>query len=316
MLGAARYVSSHNNGTGFIGEPGRERKPPDYLAPIAWKIALRDFFPNCLFPWATHNRGDALEDAWVEDDRGISQTFGDIKDKEEQGLIPSIVFSPMLVEDGRRLLISNLQLHDLAVIQGEALLGDDVDALRNQYKNETIPPRETPSIPTLTTWSTQTSPRSRLSSSSGYSASPAEKSSGSRRAVRMSATFPYVTSSVTLPTDPPRHVVDAGYYDNYGVNLAAAWIVSHRVWIKKHAAGVMVIQIRAFRNEKRLKVLSEEIQPSTSNARTPKHRGAFTRQRRSVLSLAHFAGGRRSSVGGAPGRGLSKGARLVHVFPQ
>ena len=54
-------------------------------------------------------------------------------------------------------------------------------------------------------------------------------------AVRMNATFPYVTSSITLPVDPPRHVVDAGYYDNYGVNLAAAWIASHRVWISdKH----------------------------------------------------------------------------------
>jgi hypothetical protein len=89
-------------------------------------------------------------------------------------------------------------------------------------------------------------------------------------AVRMSATFPYVTSSVTIPVDPPRHVVDAGYYDNYGVNLAAAWIASHREWIKNNASGVLVIQARAFRNEKRLKVLSEEIRnsPATSTDAT------------------------------------------------
>src|SRR5262249_36369334 len=79
-------------------------------------------------------------------------------------------------------------------------------------------------------------------------------------AVRMSATFPYITSAVALPTDPPRHVVDAGYYDNYGVNLAVAWIASHRHWIMKNTQGVLVVQIRAFRNEKRIKVLSEEIQ--------------------------------------------------------
>ena len=265
MLGAARYVSSHKNGTAFIGEPGRGRKPPDYLAPIAWKIALRDFFPNCLVPWATHNRGDALEDAWVEDDRGISQTFGEIKDKEEQGLIPSIVFSPMLVEDGRRLLISNLPLHDLAVIRGEALLGDDVDALRNQYRKDNPSEGNTEhpdpydlEYPDIASVSAVEFFR--------LFGEPSREKLRLASAVRMSATFPYVTSSVTLPTDPPRHVVDAGYYDNYGVNLAAAWIASHRVWIKKHAAGVMVIQIRAFRNEKRLKVLSEEIQPSTSSA--------------------------------------------------
>ena len=78
-------------------------------------------------------------------------------------------------------------------------------------------------------------------------------------AVLMSATFPYVTSSAALPTDPPRHVVDAGYYDNYGVNLAAAWVSSHRLWISKHTSGVLLVQARAFRNERRLKMLSEEI---------------------------------------------------------
>jgi hypothetical protein len=75
----------------------------------------------------------------------------------------------------------------------------------------------------------------------------------------MSATFPYVTSSIVLPTDPPRHVVDAGYYDNYGVNLAANWIASHVDWIKTNTSGILVVQIRAFRNEKRLKYLNEEI---------------------------------------------------------
>ena len=88
-------------------------------------------------------------------------------------------------------------------------------------------------------------------------------------AVRMSATFPYITSSVCLPTDPPRHVVDAGYYDNYGVNLAAAWIASHRSWITTHTNGVLVIQTRAFRNEKRIKVLSEEIHRTLCRRRAP-----------------------------------------------
>jgi hypothetical protein len=80
----------------------------------------------------------------------------------------------------------------------------------------------------------------------------------------MSATFPYITSSVCLPTDPPRHVVDAGYYDNFGVNLTAAWIASHRKWITTHTNGVLVIQARAFRNEKQIKVLCEEIRRDSS----------------------------------------------------
>ncbi len=145
------------------------------------------------------------------------------------------------------------------------MLGDDVDALRNQYRkdnpsegNTEHPDAYDLEYPDIASVSAVEFFR--------LFGEPSREKLRLASAVRTSATFPYVTSSVTLPTDPPRHVVDAGYYDNYGVNLAAAWIVSHRVWIKKHAAGVMVIQIRAFRNEKRLKVLSEEIQPSTSTA--------------------------------------------------
>ena len=232
--------------------------PPDYLTPIAWQIAFRDFFPNSLLPWATHNRGDALEEAWIKLDSGIARTFSEIRPKEEAGLIPSLAFSPMLVEDGRRLLISNLPLHDLAVIDGDALLHEDIDLLGEQYW------RDNPQL-------------ARTGAAGAFELEYPELASvpaveffrlfdGDSRdkltlanAVRMSATFPYITSSVCLPTSPPRHVVDAGYYDNYGVNLAAAWIASHRKWITSHTNGVLVIQTRAFRNEKRIKLLSEQI---------------------------------------------------------
>ena len=40
----------------------------------------------------------------------------------------------------------------------------------------------------------------------------------------MSATFPFASPAVSLPMDVPRRVVDAGYYDNYGVDLATSWI--------------------------------------------------------------------------------------------
>jgi len=120
----------------------------------------------------------------------------------------------------------------------------------------------------LTTWNTRSWLRCPRSSSSGSSARRAGASSRLANAVRMSATFPYITSSVCLPTSPPRHVVDAGYYDNYGVNLAAAWIASHSEWITSNTNGVLVIQTRAFRNEKRIKVLSEEIHANAEDALT------------------------------------------------
>ena len=62
-------------------------------------------------------------------------------------------------------------------------------------------------------------------------------------AARMNATFPLISPAVSLPTVPERRVVDAGFYDNYGVSLAAAYLgdgaerrvpsdcLSSRVWI-------------------------------------------------------------------------------------
>ena len=70
--------------------------------PIAWQIAFHDFFPNALAPFPVYNRGDKLEDVWLEYAPELGSTFGDIAEKEKAGEIPSIVFSPMLVEDGRR----------------------------------------------------------------------------------------------------------------------------------------------------------------------------------------------------------------------
>jgi hypothetical protein len=68
-----------------------------------------------------------------------------------------------------------------------------------------------------------------------------------RTAVRMNASFPYVSPAVSLPADPPRRVVDAGYYDNYGVNVAAMWLSDPdvRTWVTKNTRGVVLVEIRA-----------------------------------------------------------------------
>jgi len=60
----------------------------------------------------------------------------------------------------------------------------------------------------------------------------------------MNASFPLASPAVSLPTVPPRTPIDAGYYDNFGVNLAAAWIYEHREWLSANTASVVLIQIR------------------------------------------------------------------------
>ena len=65
-------------------------------------------------------------------------------------------------------------------------------------------------------------------------------------AVRMNAAFPLVTPAVSLPTDPPRRVVDAGYFDNYGVSVAAAWVTHNLHWLSENTGGVLLVQIPAY----------------------------------------------------------------------
>ena len=67
-------------------------------------------------------------------------------------------------------------------------------------------------------------------------------------AVRMSATFPVLSPSVSLPTIPPLHVLDAGYFDDYGISIALGYLKQPDVidWIAANTSGVILVQINAF----------------------------------------------------------------------
>src|SRR5262249_12169426 len=80
--------------------------PRDSLDPVARFIALRDPFLSLLPRIVSDDRGIRLEQAW----RGLGIAFRDLAPDEEAGRIPSMILSPMMIEDGRRLLISNLDL--------------------------------------------------------------------------------------------------------------------------------------------------------------------------------------------------------------
>ena len=263
MVGAALFVTSRVNEPRDGGPPApprshetlADRIAGDYLSPIARQFILRDL-PYFVFPWRqSYDRGHALEDA-LADDRKRSEmgyTFAQLRDAERLGKIPSLVFSPMLVEDGRRLLISNLDLADLTTIDGEDLLSEGRKEIVELIERETPQPLE---------------PRDSLEFRKINAVSAVEffklfpEAVDSFRvvtAVRMNATFPVVTPAGVLPTDTPRQVVDAGYYDNYGVDLAAGLIFAHRDWIAENTSGVLLVQVRAFRNEKQLKVLDQPI---------------------------------------------------------
>jgi beta-lactamase superfamily II metal-dependent hydrolase len=170
----------------------------DFLTPVASHIALAGL-PSLFWPWPLANdRGRVLESAWEQHTRGsLATSFSALSTGEAEGWRPSLIVTPMMVEEGRPLLVSNL---DLAYL-------DELELFRLFPRAAGL----------------------RLST-----------------VIRMNAAFPLVTPAATIPTLPPRRVVDAGYYDNYGVMTAAAWIRQHQDWLTANTSGVLLIQIRAY----------------------------------------------------------------------
>lgn len=63
-------------------------------------------------------------------------------------------------------------------------------------------------------------------------------------ALRMSATFPYVTPTISLPTTPPIQIADAGISDNYGISDAMIYLKVFKDWIIENTSQVVLIAIR------------------------------------------------------------------------
>jgi hypothetical protein len=185
----------------------------DSLTPVVRQFVSRDlpltFWPGALFPegYQREDRGTVLDRQWPLLGRSVSSLTG----LEAAGTVPSLIISPMVVETGRRMLISNLDLLHLTVTRPE--LGAESPRSAVEFFKLFPEARDTFSLQT---------------------------------AVRTSATFPYASPAVSLPTEPPRRLVDAGYYDNYGVNLAAAWAYHHREWVLENTSGLALIELHAY----------------------------------------------------------------------
>ncbi|MDC0744219.1 patatin-like phospholipase family protein [Polyangium mundeleinium] len=194
------------------------------LSRVAAALVFSDL-PARLWAWAKpsvhrelYDRGTALENAFVENMPSLGTKLSRLGSDERAGWRPSLVWSPMLVEDGKRLLISNLCLDTLLVQHGPAI---GVEGLHVVY------------------------------SRSGYEIGrlfpvQARETLRLATAARMSASFPFVSPAAALPTVPRRRVVDAGYWDNYGVNVACGFLdeMLRTSWLEQNVSGILLVQIR------------------------------------------------------------------------
>jgi len=216
-----------------------DRMATDQLDAVAGRMLFADI-PGALSPFRKQgDRGRTLEDTWIRWTGGpgaspLGRPLQSYAADERLGWRPSMVYTPMMVEDGRRLLISNLDL---------AFATRNVGGLLIEPSSRKI------DRPAIQGGDFDTSIHDEddvfsLSAVEFFRLFPEARDFRVTTAVRMSASFPWVSPAISLPTLPTRRVVDAAYYDNYGVNLTALWISKMGSWLKENTSGVVVIQIR------------------------------------------------------------------------
>lgn len=131
---------------------------------------------------------------------------------ELQGLIPMMILSPTIVNDGRKLYIAarpvSFMNYDISSFPDYALTkfsGVDFISLFNEQNGEDL----------------------RFLS-----------------ALRMTATFPYITPNTSLPSNPAIQIMDAGISDNFGLSDAIRFTYAYKDWIDENTSGIVFVSIR------------------------------------------------------------------------
>lgn len=190
----------------------------DVLNPIAFTVATSEWlFPLKSFKVDGHrysfDRGYAFEQKLEENTNNIfDKRLGDYKLPEQNAYIPMMVFSPSIVNDGRKLLISP---------QGISYL------TQNARTNKTSYIKLYDAVEYCRFFKEQDADKTLFTS-----------------VLRMSATFPYISPVVSLPSEPRIEIVDAGLRDNYGLETSLRFIKTFNDWIAQNTSGIVIIQIR------------------------------------------------------------------------
>lgn len=190
----------------------------DILNAISFTYVVNDV----LFPWQrfTVNGFTYRKDRGYIFERRFSQNTGFVMDRsledyrlyEENATIPILLFSPTIIDDGRRLLISSTPLSYLTEPPQRRTSSNDmkVDGIEI---HSFFGRQQGAGLPFLT-------------------------------AVRMNSTFPYIMPNVYLPTVPAVQTMDAGLRDNYGFETTYRFLFECKDWINKNCSRVIIVQAR------------------------------------------------------------------------
>jgi hypothetical protein len=237
MIGAAYWRSVHTQCMlDSIANPYnpvyQDRIGKDLLNAVIFSLACVDLIsPFNKITVAgrrySKDRGYAFDQELASNTDGLlDKRLRYFKPLESNALIPMLVVSGTVINDGRRVLMSPLPVAYLT--RSESSLGkeqpiiDAVDFTRFFKDHDPL--------------------NLQLMS-----------------ALRMSATFPIVLPVVKLPSLPEMNIMDAGLRDNFGNECAVRYLSTFRNWFKEQAGDIILLQIRDTR-------LHEPSEPEDENS--------------------------------------------------
>lgn len=196
----------------------RAKISTDNLNPLIFSLLANDLFVG--FTRFEYAGNSYLKDRAYTFEQQLNLSTDGLMDKpisaydtfEMRSIIPMIVLSPTIVNDGRKLYIASRPVSFL------------------NFELMTFPDDAAPKY-------------------SGIDFQRLFGHSGARNlrflsGLRMCATFPYITPNTSLPTNPSLYIMDAGISDNFGLNDAVRFLYAYKEWIEENTSGVVFVSIR------------------------------------------------------------------------
>ena len=190
----------------------------DMLNPIAFSFVTNDMFVRYRKVHDgersyTMDRAFAFENRLNQNTRGLLNIrMGDLAEDERAARVPLLVVSPVSINDGRRLIIASQPMSFLSNIVPET--EGNISSQPEAIEFRRLFAAHDPDNLKLTS------------------------------ALRMNASFPYITPITSLPSKPVMRVMDAGVRDNYGYRTTLVFLHTFRDWIAQNTSGVVVVQFR------------------------------------------------------------------------
>jgi hypothetical protein len=203
----------------LLGEPvnpyakiHQDKISSDLLNPIIFTLIVNDlFFIKQKFEYLgksyVKERGYAFENQFnINTDNILNRPIKAYQNAEHAAQIPMLLLAPTIVNDGRKLFISAQPVSFLGIRNRDGMsMGIDFQR---------------------------------------FFANHGAADLHFVTALRMNATFPYISPNVYLPTEPPMEIMDAGLSDNFGLSDAMDFILALKPWIEEHTSGVILLSIR------------------------------------------------------------------------